>query len=40
MVIVDLKLGSLTHADVGQTRMYCNYAGSIGPIRMRAREWG
>ena len=26
LVIVDLKLGSLTHADVGQMHMYCNYA--------------
>ena len=26
LVIIDLKLGSLTHADVGQMRMYCNYA--------------
>ena len=26
LVIVDLKLGSLTHADVGQMLMYCNYA--------------
>ncbi len=23
---LDLKLGSLTHADVGQMHMYCNYA--------------
>lgn len=26
LVIVDLKLGSLNHADVGQMHMYCNYA--------------
>jgi predicted nuclease of restriction endonuclease-like (RecB) superfamily len=26
LVIIDLKLGSLTHADVGQMLMYCNYA--------------
>ncbi|WP_431227605.1 PDDEXK nuclease domain-containing protein [Burkholderia contaminans] len=26
LVIVDLKLGSLTHADVGQMHLYCNYA--------------
>ncbi|MPN46868.1 putative nuclease YhcG [bioreactor metagenome] len=26
LVIIDLKLGSLTHADVGQMDMYCNYA--------------
>ncbi|AZG07132.1 DUF1016 domain-containing protein [Pigmentiphaga sp. H8] len=26
IVIIDLKLGSLTHADVGQMHMYCNYA--------------
>lgn len=26
LVIVDLKLGSLSHADVGQMHMYCNYA--------------
>lgn len=26
LVIVDLKLGSLTHGDVGQMHMYCNYA--------------
>ena len=26
LVVVDLKLGSLTHADVGQMHMYCNYA--------------
>jgi hypothetical protein len=26
LVIIDLKLGSLTHADVGQMHMYCNYA--------------
>jgi predicted nuclease of restriction endonuclease-like (RecB) superfamily len=26
LVIVDLKLSSLTHADVGQMHMYCNYA--------------
>ena len=26
LVIVDLKLGRLTHADVGQMHMYCNYA--------------
>jgi predicted nuclease of restriction endonuclease-like (RecB) superfamily len=26
LVIVDLKLGELTHADVGQMHMYCNYA--------------
>jgi len=25
LVIIDLKLGSLTHADVGQMHMYCNY---------------
>src|SRR5256885_14763022 len=24
LVIVDLKLGSLSHADVGQMHMYCN----------------
>ena len=26
LVIIDLKLGSLTHADVGQMHVYCNYA--------------
>ena len=26
LVIIDLKLGSLTHADGGQMHMYCNYA--------------
>lgn len=26
LVIIDLKLGGLTHADVGQMHMYCNYA--------------
>lgn len=26
LVIIDLKLGSLTHADVGQMHIYCNYA--------------
>ena len=26
LVIIDLKLSSLTHADVGQMYMYCNYA--------------
>jgi predicted nuclease of restriction endonuclease-like (RecB) superfamily len=26
LVIIDLKLGSLDHADVGQMHMYCNYA--------------
>lgn len=26
LVIIDLKLGSLGHADVGQMHMYCNYA--------------
>lgn len=26
LVIIDLKLRSLTHADVGQMHMYCNYA--------------
>lgn len=26
LIIIDLKLGSLTHADVGQMHMYCNYA--------------
>ncbi len=26
LVIIDLKLSSLTHADVGQMQMYCNYA--------------
>lgn len=26
LVIIDLKLGSLTHSDVGQMHMYCNYA--------------
>lgn len=26
LVIVDLKLGALTHADVGQMHLYCNYA--------------
>ncbi len=26
LVIIDLKLGELTHADVGQMHMYCNYA--------------
>ena len=26
LVVIDLKLGSLTHADVGQMHMYCNYA--------------
>ena len=26
LVIIDLKLGGLTHADVGQMHLYCNYA--------------
>ncbi|GAB7525724.1 PDDEXK nuclease domain-containing protein [Paraburkholderia sp. 2C] len=26
LVIIDLKLGALTHADVGQMHVYCNYA--------------
>lgn len=26
LVIIDLKLGALTHADVGQMHLYCNYA--------------
>jgi predicted nuclease of restriction endonuclease-like (RecB) superfamily len=26
LVIINLKLGSLTHADVGQMHLYCNYA--------------
>lgn len=26
LVIIDLKLGSLSHADAGQMHMYCNYA--------------
>lgn len=26
LVIIDLKLGELSHADVGQMHMYCNYA--------------
>ena len=26
LVIIDLKLGSLSHTDVGQMHMYCNYA--------------
>jgi predicted nuclease of restriction endonuclease-like (RecB) superfamily len=26
LVIIDLKLGSLTHADAGQMHLYCNYA--------------
>ena len=26
LVIIDLKLGSLSHSDVGQMHMYCNYA--------------
>jgi hypothetical protein len=26
LVIIDLKLTALTHADVGQMHMYCNYA--------------
>ncbi|EIW8581822.1 DUF1016 domain-containing protein [Klebsiella pneumoniae] len=26
LVIIDLKLGGLTHADVGQMHMFCNYA--------------
>lgn len=26
LVIIDLKLNSLSHADVGQMHMYCNYA--------------
>ncbi|SFY03459.1 PDDEXK nuclease domain-containing protein [Azotobacter vinelandii] len=26
LVIIDLKLGALTHADVGQMHMYCSYA--------------
>jgi predicted nuclease of restriction endonuclease-like (RecB) superfamily len=26
LVIIDLKLSSLTHADIGQMHMYCNYA--------------
>lgn len=26
LVIIDLKLGSLTHTDVGQMHLYCDYA--------------
>lgn len=26
LVIIDLKMGSLSHADVGQMHLYCNYA--------------
>jgi len=26
LVIIDLKLGELSHADIGQMHMYCNYA--------------
>ncbi len=26
LIIIDLKLTELSHADVGQMRMYCNYA--------------
>jgi predicted nuclease of restriction endonuclease-like (RecB) superfamily len=26
LIIIDLKLGELSHADVGQMHMYCNYA--------------
>ena len=26
LVIIDVKLGALTHADVGQMHLYCNYA--------------
>jgi predicted nuclease of restriction endonuclease-like (RecB) superfamily len=26
LVLIDLKLGSLTHADAGQMHLYCNYA--------------
>jgi len=26
LVIIDLKLGGLVHADVGQMNLYCNYA--------------
>lgn len=26
LVIIDLKLGALTHADAGQMHLYCNYA--------------
>ncbi|MDV6903759.1 DUF1016 domain-containing protein [Pseudomonas aeruginosa] len=26
LVVIDLKLGALTHADVGQMHLYCNYA--------------
>ena len=39
LVIVDLKLGSLTHADVGQMHMYCNYAKEHWAYRMRIRRW-
>lgn len=36
LVIIDLKLGSLTHADVGQMHMYCNYAKEH--LGLRGRE--
>jgi predicted nuclease of restriction endonuclease-like (RecB) superfamily len=26
LVLIDLKLGKLTHADIGQMHLYCNYA--------------
>ena len=40
LVIIDLKLGSLTHADVGQMHMYCNYAKEHWAYPRRTRRWG
>src|SRR3546814_16899597 len=37
LVIIDLKLGALTHADVGQMHLYCNYAKEIGRASCRER---
>jgi len=37
LAIIDLKLGSLTHADVGQMHMYCNNAKEHWRIPMKTR---
>ena len=37
LVIIDLKLSSLTHADMGQMHMYCMLR-IMGPTRTRTRQ--
>ena len=39
LVIIDLKLDKLTHADVGQMHLYCNYARAHWTLRMKTRRW-